>query len=252
MLIKYRLFKITIQASAEIKRNIEENLNKKLISIQHYIEDYIKHLSKADKTEFQLPPDGLDLPELKDLKLQIEKIADNAYQNIKAIVNRLPENTELLSVDSLNDITNNVFEEVDSVKISTFQLVDFYVQNNLLEPMVNLANSLPVDLYEAIIKIKDAVRRIGFGEGREDQLADETEALYDIESFSLFAREQLNIINANSQAIHSNVEKAEEKLLGQYEKTAEGLSIYHLLKTPDRYKMSGEQSGGILKRVMRI
>jgi hypothetical protein len=247
LLLKYRLYRIIMQAISDFRKNIEENIFTQLSSAQCYIKEYVNSLSKPGKKEFSIPREINELPNLQKIKMQIDKISDTSYRNIKSIVNRLPENTELLSVDSLNDLTSLLFEEVDSVKISTYQLVDYYVQNNLLEHFVNLSGTLPEEINKSVTQIKDATRRISFGEGREDQIAEDSETIFDQETFSVFAREQLKIIESNLEAIKTTLQQAEDTLLTQYRNTTEGLSIYHLLKNPDKYRRYVSKTEGKMK-----
>jgi len=167
---------------------------------------------------------------------QIEKITDKAFRSIKSIIDKLPKSSELLSLDSYNDLTNVIFEDTETVKIATFQLVDYYVQNNLLEPIVNIASAFPEDIDNFTVKIKDAVRRVSFGDSKPDTMFEESERIYEKEDFNLFVQDQLDIVNDEFKNIKKLVGEIKESLNKQMVLTNDELSIYRLLKDPDKYK----------------
>jgi hypothetical protein len=236
VLLRYRLQRIVDESLKEIHHTIEDDILKKLAKINRYITGYQKALSESDTAEFDLPDGSLKLLEKRELQLQIDKITDTAYRNIKSVVNKLPQKTELLSYDSLNELSNNIFEDIDTVTISTFQLIDFYIQNNLLEPYLSITGSIPEKLDNTIIKIKDAVRRISFGEDRRDLLGAEIDKQFDKEVFKTFIQEQHKIVQEEISTIKEILKESKLDLNKQIQVTTEELSIYRLLKSPDKYK----------------
>lgn len=236
VLLKYRLQRIVDESFKEIHNGIEEDVLKKLTKINRYISSYQKELALSDSAEFDLPDGSLKLPDKRELQLQIDKVTDTAYRNIKAVVNKLPQKTELLSFESLNELTNKIFEDIDTVTISTFQLIDYYIQNNLLEPYLSITASIPEKLDNTIIKIKDAVRRISFGEDRKDLLGAEIDRQFDKEVFKAFILEQHLIVKEEISAINEILDKSKLDINKQIQLTTEDLSIYRLLKSPDKYK----------------
>ncbi|MCD4731528.1 MAG: hypothetical protein K8R74_13070 [Bacteroidales bacterium] len=236
VLLGYRLQRIVDESFKEIHHTIEEDILKKLSKINRYITTYQNSLSESDTAEFDLPAGSLKLPEKRELQLQIDKITDTAYRNIKSVVNKLPQKTELLSYDSLNELTNSIFEDIDTVTISTFQLIDFYIQNNLLEPYLSITGSIPEKLDNTIIKIKDAVRRISFGEDRGDLLGAEIDKQFDKKIFKTFIQEQHKIVQEEISTIKEILKESKLNLNKHIQLTTEDLSIYRLLKSPDKYK----------------
>ncbi len=244
-LIKYRLQKIIDKTLAEIQQTADDKINSKLRKLDTYINKYIRELKNDKSVEFVLPDNELQLDEKNDFKLSLNKITDKANRNIKAIVNKLPETTEFLSAGSLNEVTNIIFEEVNTVSISTYQLVDYYVQSNLLEPLLSITETLPADIHEATSKIKDTVRLISLGSIKTELLSTDDEVLYDLDSpesyrdrsdFVLFAEEQLKIIRKIVNHIKEIIESVQQELNEHITLTSDELSIYRLLKTPDKYK----------------
>lgn len=236
VLLRYRLQKIVDESFKEIQHGIEDDILKKLTKTNRYINSYQKELDSTESAEFHLPDGSLKFPDRRELQLQIDKVTDTAYRNIKSIVNKLPQKTELLSYDSLNELTNNIFEDIDTVTISTFQLIDYYIQNNLLEPYISITGAIPEKLEEAIIKIKDAVRRISFGEDRRDLLGAEIDKQFDKTVFKSFIQEQHKIVKEEIATIKEILEESKLKLNKQIQLTTEDLSIYRLLKSPEKYK----------------
>jgi len=236
LLIKYRLCRIVNETIAEIKKKIEELVNDKVTDLQKLLEEYNASLKKSKSGEFKLQQNSLQIADKNTLQLQIDRIADKAFRNIKSVIDKLPKSSELLSIDAYNDLTNLIFEDTETVKISTFQLVDFYVQNNLLEPLVNITSSLSEDLNNHIIKIKDAVRRVSFGDTKPDVLFEETERIYEKDDYSLFVNDQIDIVNEELHRINEKMEEVEKNLKKQIVLTNDELSIYRLLKNPDKYK----------------
>ncbi len=134
----------------------------------------------------------------------------------------------------MNELSNNIFEEMDTVTISTFQLIDYYIQNNLLEPYLSITGAIPEKIENAIVNIKDAVRRISFGEDRRDLLGAEIDKQFDKEVFKSFIQEQHKIVKQELLTINEILEESKLNLNKQIQLTTEDLSIYRLLKSPEK------------------
>ena len=248
ILVKFRLRRIINETITEIEKIIKGSINDKVTDLQKLLEEYSISLKKSKSAEFKLPHNSTQIADKNTLQLQIDRITDKAFQNIKAVIDKLPKSSELLSIDSYNDLTNVIFEDSDTIKISTFQLVDFYVQNNLLEPIVNIASSLPEELNNNIVKIKDAVRRVSFGDVKPDVMFEETERIYEKDDYGSFVEDQIEIINTEFLGIQEKMNEVKENLQRQIVLTNDELSIYRLLKNPDKYKRYLKKSD-VSKRV---
>jgi amino acid transporter len=236
LLIKYRLRKTLNDSLGEIEKSTTESLLKKLENLNSHLSQFTKELIDDEALTYAAPENSLDFTDKFELQRAFNRTTDKTFRNIKSLIGKLPENTEYFSAETLNELTNIVYDDLKEINISTFQLVDFYVQNNLLEPYLSLTNHLADDLYKSINKIKDAVRLISIGSSKSDLSEIEDGQLFEHKDLIQFSIEQKNIVKSETKKISSILIDVKHKIEDLVRQTTDELSINRLLKNPEKYK----------------
>lgn len=236
LLIKYRIRKALAESIVEIEKITNENLLLKINKLNSHLSKFTKALEEDASLVYSAPDNSLDFTDKFKLQGAFNRTTDKTFRNIKSLIGKLPDNTEYFSAETLNELTNIVYGDSKEINISTFQLVDFYVQNNLLEPYLSLTNHLSEDLYKSINKIKDAVRLISIGSSKTDLSEIEDGQLFEHKDLIRFSIEQKNIIESEAKKVKSVLENIQSQIENLVNETAEELSINRLLKNPEKYK----------------
>ena len=236
ILIKYRLQKTVDDSLADIEKITNEKLLVNLKKLNNHISRFTKDLKNDASLEYSSPDDSLDFDDKFNLLLSFNRITDKAFRNIKSLISRLPNNTEYFSEESLNELSNIIYGDQKEINISTFQLVDYYVQNNLLEPFLSLTNKLPEDIYESINKIKDAIRLISIASSKSDLSEIEDDQIFEHSDLIKFCIEQKKVISEETERIKTILSDVKDQVNDLVVRTTDELSIHRLLKSPDKYK----------------
>jgi len=235
-LIKFRIIKTVSDTVKEIEKLVGELIISKAEHVQQTLRSFIVDLeNNTDKEKINVDIE-LSLPDKSELQIAIDKTTDKAFRNIKTVIGRLPKSSEFLSAESHSKLSNMLFEETESVKISIFQLVDFYIQYNLLEPMINSTAQLGENVLASMEKIRDILRRISFGKNKPEMLTEDADLFYDEKSFLDFVREQEKSVMEEIMGIKATLSNLDEDLDKTTQDVLNDLSIYRLLKTPEKYR----------------
>ncbi|MBT4970012.1 MAG: amino acid permease [Bacteroidetes bacterium] len=243
MVIRNRLTNLLQRSVDEIKQYTENHIVKKQAHVLKQLSKFVKDVQTDSTIDFTLKEEDLGFIDKEEFQLVLNKITDNTYKNAKAIVGRLPESTEIITTESLKEAANIMDEELRTVSMATYQLVDFYVQQNLIEPLLRNTKNLPDKMQVSNNKIKDVLRLVSMGSLGSNSLQEYDpfleqggESFSDNESFLIFAKEQLKIIKNESNTMENELLEVQNHLNNQLKIAAEDLSIYQLLSNPEKYK----------------
>ena len=156
-----------------------------------------------------------------------DKVIDRAFRNIKTIMGQVPESVEIFSEESINEITNEQWNELELVKIPVFRLVDYFVQNELIAPLVSSSSQLVKDIHSSLTRIEDAARLISLSsqDDADHQMDDDFSSFGDIQ---LFLEEQNERIENNMGSITSMFEKYRHEILSNLSRASSELHLFRL------------------------
>jgi len=189
-------------------------------------------LQKDKSPEFNPPVEIQSIDEHK-IGLQLDRVSDKIFRNIKTILRILPDTVEILTQESSNELTNIQFQEVETVNLRAARLVDFYVQNKLIEPILNSINVLKSGIHQSVVKIKDSVRLISMSYIKEnsEEIVDELVLTGDVLSS---VGEQQKEISDLIESINNKIASLRQEILANLDKTIEEFSVYRLISSPDK------------------
>jgi len=227
LLVEYRLYKTTNEALKEIYRILQEEV---FANIKHINAPPEQQESKSgNKTKHK--PVLLSLTSIQ-LQLSFNKVIDKTFRNIKSTLRQVPESVEIFTEDTINEITNDQFSEQEKIKIPVFRLVDYFVQNELIAPLVSSTNQLVKEIQTSLTKIEDAARLINLSTRNDlnQSFDNDYESFGDIQSF---LAEQHGHITQNTLHIEQEFENYRKNILNNLNKAGNELHLYRLSKAAE-------------------
>ncbi len=243
-LAEHRMNKTVTEALAEIGRIIREDVLTRvdLAGARHVGE-------KGGRKKQATPPVLLSLA-TNQLQLNLNKVVDKTFRNIKATLQQMPESVEIFSEEAVNEITNNQFEEPETIRVQVFRLVDYYVQNELVAPMVGALNQLVKDIHDALTRIEDASRLLSLNAqsaGPDEGGGTPLESYGDLEGF---LQEQKGRIVANRDRIAGEYENFRRQTVGNLSRVSRELHLFRLSKAAENSAVFSKKVAGKRMRLV--
>ncbi|MDD4746652.1 MAG: ATP-binding protein, partial [Salinivirgaceae bacterium] len=187
--------RITIE-TLKIKKTIEQEIRNKILVFQY---DFKETLTKLVSNSGTIEND--DVPILKEIANnqtksdfgQIDYDALNrAHRRLKHWIETFPAELELLDEESYNNLTNNKFGRIGSIKIATKPLINFMVDREYIEPIKQLLSTIPERISSVNKILSNYVRLIDYSNIGKTEVSPE-----DSEQTDLFSiTDLLNELNA--------------------------------------------------------
>ncbi len=156
---EYRVRKIFDEVISEIENIYDELLINKLNEFILFLNKYQKEIKSNTKPEFSINPDEfIDEQNI----FQIKEKFESSIRKLKYAVRKFPEKITVISDNSYNNYLIEQFEGVDVLNVSASRLLDYILQNDLIEPIQKLINSIPEDLKAIQSSSRDIIRHIDF------------------------------------------------------------------------------------------
>ncbi len=147
-------------------------------TVEIAVEDGYSHLYEyMDLFNTKIKKNILDkfTPDLKDEYFGIEyylqnfnEILDTAFDNLKLSVKRFPDTIHLLSEQSYSNLRLNQSNKVEVLSIAAVRLVDYIIQDELIDPLHKIIDDLPSQIIEIQSEIQNIIRVITFNLYDED------------------------------------------------------------------------------------
>ncbi len=223
LLIEYRLYKVIVDAINENGRILDEQI---LSPVNEISKSFGGNNKQEDGQQTFVSLNS------NQLQLNLNKVIDKAFRNIKSVLRQLPESVEIFTEETTNELTNNQFSGTEIIRFPLFRLVDYFVQNGLIAPLIKSTNQLVEDIHQAATKIEDAARlyNLNFQE-KDNHLADIShEQTSDIETF---LEEQKNRITENTKVISETFASYKQNIINQLGQTSSELHLYRLTKAAE-------------------
>jgi len=210
-----------------IQKMFHNAILKNLIQLQKLIVEYREKISQNTDSQFVVPDTLLNNE--TNYYLLFKEILDETFRKLKLTISKFPETIEIMNDDSLNEFQERQFADIQIVTISTSRLLDYLIQEELIEPLQNLFGELPEQLQQVKSLINNTVRLISFS----------TESLNENESEKNlldFIDEQLEKVNktiSESEGLQNEILK---KMDGYIVEVTEKLNLYSITKIAAKLK----------------
>lgn len=163
-----RLRKVLIETQNQIRKEVENSVLKNLNQLNSILEEYLTDLKENNSSNIELEK-LFDGDESEKLIQTFQTIINTTFRNIKLAVDKFPETIDIISDESQNNFAEKQFSKIDIIHISASRLLDYLVQNELVEPMQKLIDELPNKLLKIDALTKDVVRLIIFSTQHIDE-----------------------------------------------------------------------------------
>ncbi|MEZ5082550.1 MAG: hypothetical protein R2750_03755 [Bacteroidales bacterium] len=233
LLAEYRLFKVIQESLREMGNVIEHTI---VAPISSYT---IKGKGSIKQTAMNKPkqPQELNLSS-HNLQLNLNKIIDKAFRNIKSTLQHLPQSLDIFTEETINEITNKQFDEAETIKIPVFRLADYMVQNELIAPLISSTNIMVRNIHQSVSKIEDAIRLVNLSAQHNVNLAD-GEGFEKEEDIQHFKDGLIKKINLNIDSIREEFETYRKSILSRQSHTGNELHLFRLSKSAEKNYSSG-------------
>ncbi len=228
LLMEFRLSKIIDETLSEIERTINEQVSEpvKLLkfSLQPYKED-------PSTTKTNIHPVSLKY-DLNRLKLNLNRIVDKAFRNIKSAIKSLPDKFEIFTEETTNELTNRQFTNIETLKLPVFRLVDTEVQNNIIAPLLNSIDKLTDTINQNVNKIEDAARLVSLGHQNENDVFSDDEYVF-AGNIVDFMNEQQDKISGLQENTEKTIQKFKEQITNKLKGTTDEFHLFRLVKAAE-------------------
>jgi len=229
LLIEFRLFKIIDETLYEIQKTINEQVSNPVKLLQFSLQPY-KEDPGASKTNLQ--PISLNY-DLNRLKLNLNRIVDKAFRNIKSAIKSLPDKFEIFTEETTNELTNRQFANTETLKLPVFRLVDTEVQNNIIAALLNSIDELTKSINQNVVKIEDAARLLSLGHQNENDVFAEDEYVFS-RNIVDFMNDQQDKISGLQQNTEKTIQEFKEQITNKLKGTTDEFHLFRLVKAAEQ------------------
>lgn len=206
-----KLRKIFVETTREIKRTFEKTVLKNLNNLNNYLISYQEALRDNPDTKFEIDKSWLQFDK-DNYYLFFKEIIDITFQNLKTAIGRFPESIEIITDSSINNFKKLQYEQIETIQVAASRLLDYIVQNELIEPLQKIIDELPVKLLQINSVSHDVVRLISFNVEQVDE--------NDFRSFSSI-NDTTKLPDTSPEAIISFIGEQQQKIEAEIDKTEE-------------------------------
>ncbi|MBE0648808.1 MAG: amino acid permease [Bacteroidales bacterium] len=245
-LLAFRLQKIVDRFQDEIRQLTNSEVLLHAESLKTRLKQFREDLQHDATKQFNLDESELQWDDRTVFQLALDKIIEKSLIGVKAMINKLPESTELLVPASILEPAELIGENLKPLTIPTYQLVDYHVQRHLFEALHKMRGTFPKSMYTAAGKIKNSLRLVSIGNMnaevkstlemvlREDDAAGRFPG--GGERFPDFVNEQLTVVEEELENIRHILLHLHDEMEQNIISTVGELTVTRLLNTPDTYK----------------
>lgn len=156
-----RLQKITNGAITSTKRFINEGVVEGHTHLCEYLEVFNTKLKNNVFEKFELNVND-EYFNVEFYLQSFNKVLDTVFENVKLITKRFPESVNLLGEDGYNNLTNNEYQNKDVINIAAERMIDYIIQDELIDPLHKIIEALPAQVIEIQSEIQNVIRVIDF------------------------------------------------------------------------------------------
>lgn len=156
---EYRVRKIFDEVISEIENIYDELLINKLNEFVIFLKEYQNEIKRNIQPEFNINPDDFNS---EQNVFRIREKFESSVRKLKYAVRKFPEKITVISDNSYNNYLIEQFENVEVINVSASRLLDYILQNELIEPIQKQINYVPDNLKTIQSSGRDIIRHIDF------------------------------------------------------------------------------------------
>ncbi|MFH1319586.1 MAG: hypothetical protein ABII90_02905 [Bacteroidota bacterium] len=209
----------------ETERMVETTVLKNLSGLDGYISKYLEELRKGHPAKFNPQKAGIRFDQ-DDFQPFFGGIIDATFKKIKSAISKFPETVDIMDEGSFDNFEFIQYDEpgIEMINIFISRLLDYLIQDELIEPLQKIFGELPGELQKSNITGRNVVNMISYS-------IDQTNAdvVANAGFVSFIKEEQLKIINQFNKTVDiktQTVLQINERL----NSVSERLSLYTFTK----------------------
>ncbi|MBU0489756.1 MAG: amino acid permease [Bacteroidetes bacterium] len=229
ILLSYRHILRTIMEDtvSEIDKSIVKGNIDLLNDLHAGLGQYARELKKKPGAAYQ--PVYITGQDLNSYFPVCSEIVDLTLRRIRTLATRYPESLELMKEDSFNNFYKAQYSKIDSYHLSLNRILDYVIQTELIEPVRDIVEQLPIKLRRANNEVLEATRLSAYmlQEGSGEFPGEDNGLVGKI----AFIKEQQQRIAQQVSEIEKLKTESILQLNERISNTADRLSLYTFLKT---------------------
>jgi amino acid transporter len=140
----------------DLNRLIEKNINKPLTVLERFIDNFDINDEAQYKTWIVRAQYAVNM------EGYFKQSVDKFLSKLKELMAKYPETIDMIHEESLSSLETDELEELESMSVSINRLLDYFVQLNLIEPLVDYTNDLPRKFQRASNMANEVKRLLSF------------------------------------------------------------------------------------------
>ncbi len=153
--LENKMYRILNKSVDETEKLINEKISVKTELLKNTLNNYKAELRKKQTVKFQ-KADFKELSNKKEIHYLLEKLLISGFEKFKYLTDRFPEKIKLFTDESLNNLTEHQFEDIETVEVSVSSLLDYLIQTELNKPLTEMTDKLP----DIILQIEQNIHNI--------------------------------------------------------------------------------------------
>ncbi|OJJ23441.1 hypothetical protein BKI52_03510 [marine bacterium AO1-C] len=155
-----KLHRMLKKFELDLSRLVEKNVSKPLNILERFLDNFdindeAQYKAWAVRTQYAVDLDGY-------FKQSVDKFLDK----LKHLMSEYSETIDMISEESLSSLETEELEELESTSVSLNRLLDYLVQQNLIEPLLDYTQDLPRKLQRASNMTNEVKRILSFHIGQ--------------------------------------------------------------------------------------
>ncbi len=129
------------------------------------LESLKNELKRLDNTDEKgLNDFTFELPVIspESTRMQVNELLENVTGKIQFLLKDFPEQSELFENESFDAFDKNQFNDIQTVKVRVFKLIEYIIQRELVEPVQRIIQELPEKTTRFRKEARDIVNLISF------------------------------------------------------------------------------------------
>lgn len=157
---KKQLHRLLKKFELDLSRLVEKNITKPLNILERFLDNFdindeAQYKAWAVRTQYAVDLDGY-------FKQNVDKFLDK----LKHLMDEFSETIDMISEESLSSLETDELEELESTSVSLNRLLDFLVQQSLIEPLLDYTQDLPRKFQRASNMTNEVKRILSFHVGQ--------------------------------------------------------------------------------------
>ncbi|WP_299459667.1 amino acid permease [uncultured Microscilla sp.] len=210
----------------DLNRLIGKNINKPLNVLERFIDNFdindeAQYKTWIVRTQYAVNMEGY-----------FKQSVDKFLSKLKDLMASYSETIDMIHEESLSSLETEELEELESMSVSVNRLLDYFVQFNLIEPLVDYTNDLPRKFQRASNMANEVKRMLSFHINQLQNATDVKQKEIKVQVKALLAEEKQQI-DKERKEIENIQQQVSTSMADMFRNTVVKLSPYVISRSAD-------------------